>query len=158
MKRLAVIIALLSYCAQPAAASPELAEAWGEKAGELYQTALALRDGAGETAGFEAEIARFSVTASRLAGWIDHEGGPADLGCIFRGMAAEAESQLEALDAGKTAVALERLTLMFSDAELVSAAAIQAVSRETQHVGAGAGVETCRTRPMARRQYFTEQP
>lgn len=158
MKRLAVVIAVLSYCAQSAAASPELAEAWGEKAAELYQTALALREGAEQTAGFEAEIARFSVTASRLAGWIDDENGPADLGCIFRGMAAEAESQLEALDAGKTEDALERLTPMFSDAELVSAAAIQAVGRDTVDNGAEAGAGTCHARPMARRQYFTEQP
>lgn len=156
MKRLAIILLLSSVGALPAGASPELASAWGEKAAELYDQTISIRDGAPVSDRFTDELARFSVTASRLASWIDSENGPSDLGCIFRGMAGESETQLDALETGNRANALQRLTLMFSDAELVSAASIQAIRRDAPDAGKQSA--SCAARPLSHDQYFTDLP
>ncbi len=156
MKRVVAIISLAFAVAMPASASPELASDWGKKAAELYDQTVAIREGERAPARYNDELARFSVTASRLARWIDAEGGPADLGCIFRGMADESEAQLGALESGRKDVAIDRLTLMFSDAELISAASIRAVTRNAR--GADDMTGSCPARPMSRDQYFTDHP
>lgn len=132
MKRLLAILAL-SLLPFSAAASPQLANEWGAKASELYGETAALIEAsdAGETVrvpdAYSTEIGRFSVMAGRLGAWIDGNDGPSDLGCIFRGMAEEGETQLTALDEAATAdethAALKRLATMFSDAEAIAAAA-----------------------------------
>lgn len=156
MKRFVAIMSFALAVSLQAAASPELAGEWGQKAARLHQQTVAMRAGAPAPDGFEDELARFSVTSARLASWIDSQEGPADLGCIFRGMAGEAEAQLVALESGGRAGALDRLIAMFSDAELVSAAAIRAVSRDDQTGADAPG--TCPAHPFRRDQYFTEQP
>lgn len=66
------------------------------------------------------ELQRFGLAASRLSSEIDQRGGPADLRCIFRGMAEETGKQLAAASSAKTgadqATALGRLTHMLEDA------------------------------------------
>ena len=162
MKRCLAIIAILAWPMLTASASPELAADWGRRAAGLYDVTVAMREGAPGRDSYREELARFSVASSRLAGWIDDESGPGDLACIFRGMAQEAETQLHALEAGDVAEALERLTLMFSDAEMVSAAAIRAMRRDhapaRDDAGSDAAAATCPSRPLGQSQYFTEQP
>ncbi len=150
---LALVVILI---AAPAQASPQLAGQWGEKAAQLYAETVHLRSGEAATSRYEDEIARFSTTSARLAEWIDAENGPEDLGCIFRGMAQEAETQLLALESDQRGQALERLTVMFSDAEMVAAAAIAADRNPREASPSQAG--TCPARPLSRTQYLTEQP
>ena len=52
---------------------------------------------------FGFELEQFSVEALMLSRQIDAAGGPIDLRCIFRGMSADAERRLGALNAAETA-------------------------------------------------------
>ena len=112
LKRLIVPIALAAL-ALPAAASPELAESWGARAAALYTESVGYLDTArtGEAPAlpdhYLIDLERFSATATRLGTWNDQVSGAKDLGCIFRGMAEEAEVQLTALEAAKSADASE---------------------------------------------------
>ncbi len=136
LKRL--IPALLGLAlAQTAAASPELAEVWGTKAGDLHAQSAVLRDAndAHLPQNYVRELERFAITATRLGTWNDEQGGAADLGCIFRGMAEEAELQLMALEDAKGPaardVAFNRLVSMFDDAQVISKAAVLAARGES---------------------------
>ena len=127
MKRLIASL-ILSALPFTAAASPELARDWGTKASALYEdTVELLESDASIPDSYETEIGRFALTAGRLGSWIDGSGGPTDLGCIFRGMAEEGETQLMALESAETPGgredSLKRLASMFSDAEAIAAAA-----------------------------------
>ncbi|MEZ5947223.1 MAG: hypothetical protein R3C13_14785 [Hyphomonas sp.] len=132
MKRLFVPI-LLSALAFPATASPELAESWGAEAAALYSETTGLLDTArmGERPALEdaylIDLERFAMTATRLGSWNDEVSGAKDLGCIFRGMAEEAEVQLTALEGAETVraseTALKRLVTLFDDAQEISVAA-----------------------------------
>jgi hypothetical protein len=66
------------------------------------------------------DLQRFGLAASRLSSEIDQRGGPADLRCIFRGMAEETGKQITAANAAATGAeqvrALARLTHMLKDA------------------------------------------
>ena len=66
------------------------------------------------------------MAAIRLSSEIDQRGGPADLRCIFRGMASETDKQLAAISTAATgsaqARALAGLTHMLSDAVLIAPA------------------------------------
>ncbi|WP_300379266.1 hypothetical protein [Henriciella sp.] len=147
MKRmlLALAAAALPFSA---AASPELATQWGVKASDLREdtaSLISVIEASGTVnvpSDFETEIARFSMTASRLGSWIDGNGGPSDLGCIFRGMAEEGEVQLDALDtadsARETHTSLKRLAAMFSDAETIAVAAAQSAGQDGPAAEAGA--------------------
>jgi len=131
MKRLVIAIALF---ATPftASASPELASQWGSKAASLHAqtTDLITMIDQGDSPDFALQylldVQRFAATATRLGSWIDRSSGAKDLGCIFRGMAAEGEVQLDTLDSADdtatTREALRRLATMFSDAEMVAIA------------------------------------
>ncbi len=131
MKRLIAAIAVLAT-PLTAAATPELAHEWGNKAASLHAqttnliTAIDMGEQPDFALSYLLEIERFSVTASRLGQWIDTSNGASDLGCIFRGMAAEGEVQLNTLDgahASDTARdALRRLAAMFADAEMIALA------------------------------------
>lgn len=76
--------------------------------------------------GLVADLQRFGLAASRLSIEIDRAGGPADLRCIFRGMAGETDKQLAAISAAATgsaqAKALAGLDHMLSDAILIAPA------------------------------------
>jgi hypothetical protein len=123
-----------------ASATPELAESWGREARRLH-TETSAQLGA-ETRGapaplrkaYFAEVARFAVTAARLGSWNDAAGGPADFGCIFRGMAEEAELQSAVLETATGAsprlAALQRLTSLFDDAAEIADAAAAAVRQK----------------------------
>lgn len=132
MKR---IIASLACLALPfsADASTELARQWGIEAGRLSLETSDLISAVdmGETADisdtYALDVYRFGRTSADLARWIDHSGGPGDLGCIFRGMANESETQLIELDGPGAAIdqreSLRRLATMFADAEIIAIAA-----------------------------------
>ena len=79
------------------------------------------------TATYALDVYRFGRTSADLARWIDNSNGPNDLGCIFRGMAAESETQLMELESTPAALdqreSLRRLAGMFADAEIIAIAA-----------------------------------
>lgn len=132
MKRLLVSL----FCAAlplQAAASTDLARQWGVEASRLSleTSELIFAVDRGEpmdlTDRFALDIYRFGRTSADLARWVDSSNGPHDLGCIFRGMAAESEGQLLILDSEAALTerreSLRRLAAMFSDAELIAVAA-----------------------------------
>lgn len=149
MKRLCLALAIVALPLS-AAASPELAGDWGVKASGLYQDTVTLiadvdRSGTADIPHeFEVEIGRFAVTATNLGHWVDGNDGPSDLGCIFRGMAEEGEVQLTALyeaeDPAQTRKSLIRLAAMFSDAEIIAAAAMHASDHDGPALAAGTEV------------------
>lgn len=141
MKRI-LIPFTFTLLAGPAAASPELAEIWGAKAATLSAQSADLLIAAQHgrlpalDEDYVIELERFALNATRLGSWNDVSGGPAALGCTFRSLGAEAESQLEALEAAHTAhsseTALLHLMTLFDDAQdLSSAAAWAARHRST---------------------------
>lgn len=132
MKRLLACLAIA--CAPlTAAASPELANQWGNEASDLRQrtaTMIASIDmglQAEMDSTYELDVYRFANTSAGLSIWIDQTEGPKDLGCIFRGMRAEADTQLGKLDDMSdpltTRETLRRLATMFADAEMIADAA-----------------------------------
>jgi len=134
MKRLFIaLIFSFGLSGLSALASPEMAEIWGKDAAALKQQTsdlIANIDMGGKNEVPESyilNVSRFGRTADGLAIWNDTSGGPKDLGCIFRGMAAESEDQtLDLLDIEDVLVArdhLKRLEGMFSDAQLIARAA-----------------------------------
>lgn len=159
MKRLlcALVLAAVPFSA---AASPQLANEWGAKASELYGETVTLLNAseAGDTITvpdtYEVEIGRFAVMAGRLGSWIDGNDGPSDLGCIFRGMAQEGEVQLDALDSASNQAEIEtglkRLATMFSDAEIIAAAAAQSDGEDVP-VAARPTATSCAANPEAMR-------
>lgn len=153
LKRLCLIVAV---CALPltAQASPELAKVWGQQAaalsnetGELI-TAIDKDEPAIASDDYFVRLDKFARTSAQLGKWIDATDGPHDLGCIFRGMHVEANTQGEALDVADTAemrrAAMTRLATMFSDAEMISAAASQRTATptlDTRHSTEGCPME-----------------
>lgn len=135
MKRLVLSFATL-LLAQMAHATPETAEHWGERAESLHVSTLAMLHDvkAGKPTDLSAtyvdELTRFAITAGRLAVWVDETGGAEDFGCIYRGMAEEAELQLYALEAASTdaaaATALTRIAGMLDDAQMIAIASANA--------------------------------
>ncbi len=132
MKRFLICL----FCAAlplQAAASTDLARQWGAEASRLSleTSELIFAVDRGEpmdlTDRFTLDIYRFGRTSADLAHWVDSSSGPHDLGCIFRGMAAESEEQLLILDSEAALTeqreSLRRLASMFSDAELIAVAA-----------------------------------
>lgn len=132
MKRFLTCLALL---AAPfvANASPEMAKQWGVEAADLRERTADLISeidmGITPTIDdiYELDVYRFGRSSAGLAIWIDSSDGPKDLACIFRGMAAESETQLMSLedlsDKLKSRESLRRLSTMFADAEMISHAA-----------------------------------
>lgn len=155
MKRVLLPLTL-TLLAGPAAASPELAELWGAKAATLSAQSADLLNAAQHgrmpalDEDYVIELERFALNATRLGSWSDASGSPAALGCTFRSLGAEAESQLEALEAAHTVrsseIALAQLMTLFDDArDLSSAAAWAARHRSTQPEAASAanGPDAC---------------
>lgn len=137
MKRL--IFALSIAFAPFANASPELAEQFGVKARILYQDSVEianhLRNGDEQELpdAFVDQLAIFAGTALKLGSWSDAQAGVSDFGCIFRGMAEEADVQIGELETAVStsdkSAALSRLIAMFDDAQSIAAAAAHASRR-----------------------------
>ncbi|MEL6693931.1 MAG: hypothetical protein AAFQ12_12995 [Pseudomonadota bacterium] len=132
MKRLITSFILLLFPLS-AGASIDLAQQWGQEAGRLsgetanMMLAIDLGEDLTLTDAFALDVYRFGRTSADLAIWIDDTKGPNDLGCIFRGMAAESETQLETLetstDIQPKRESLRRLASVFADAEMIAIAA-----------------------------------
>jgi len=148
MKRLFACL-LLSAMPMSANASPELAETWGARAALLYEdtTAMLSLARAGEPTLVDEvyidEMITFASTATKLGSWSDSSGAAADFGCIFRGMAEEADVQLAEMEEAETkadrVAALSRLTVMFDDAQTIAAAAAHAARSGAPVKGAEVG-------------------
>jgi len=134
MKRILVALALALIVAAPAAAETLAQQVKAEASRLLVQvkaaeTAAKARPSAKPARlapGLISDLQRFGLATSRLSVEIDQRGGPADLRCIFRGMAAEADAQLQAASSAATgatqAKALSRINHMLSDAVLIAPA------------------------------------
>ncbi|MEL7032694.1 MAG: hypothetical protein AAGL97_01525 [Pseudomonadota bacterium] len=132
MKRLLVCLCLFA-APLTANANTDLARQWGMEASRLsletsnLMAAVDMGESADITDTFALDVYRFGRTSADLARWIDHSNGPNDLGCIFRGMAAESETQLIELESTPGALdqreSLRRLSVMFADAEIIAIAA-----------------------------------
>lgn len=132
MKRFLACLCLLA-APLTAEASTELARQWGMEAGRLSQetsnliTSVDLGEPAQISDAYALDVYRFGRTSADLARWIDRSNGPGDLGCIFRGMASESETQLIELESPPTHLhqreSLRRLAVMFADAEMIAIAA-----------------------------------
>lgn len=162
MKRLltSCLLLLLPLSAQ---ASTDLAQQWGKEAGRLssqtvdMMLAIDLGEDMTLTDQFALDVYRFGRTSADLAVWIDNSKGPNDLGCIFRGMAAESEKQLQTLETSTETQpqreSLRRLASVFADAEMIAIAAQQRApapslisksSHATCSADAGSVLETLR--------------
>ena len=133
--------------AAPAYASPETAEDWGAQASDLYGTTTTLLQALNSPQNSDLEdeyvdgLARFAIIAGRLAVWVDTSGGAKDFGCIYRGMAEEAELQLDALETASTKAdakaALTRIATMLDDAQTIAVASAHAARTGTNTAPAG---------------------
>ena len=127
---------ILGITASTAAASPETAENWGVQASDIYSTVEELLSEQSPasvsilSADFEDKMIRFASTASHLAIWTDETQSSPDLGCIYRGMAEEAELQLLALESAASSAdvkaALKRIASMTDDAQAIAVASAHA--------------------------------
>lgn len=134
MKRILAVLALAACLAAPAAADTLAQQVQAEASRLLTQvrsaeaTARARPSAkpAALTPALVADLQRFGLAAVRLSSEIDKAGGPADLRCIFRGMAGETDKQLAAISVATTgaaqAKALSGLSHMLSDAVLIAPA------------------------------------
>lgn len=157
LKRILTVAALIAWPLS-ASADADLAAAWGHKAGALYVTTLDALEGETVPATFEGDLIRFAVTSARLGGWVDETSGPGDLGCIFRGMAEEAELQLDLLDDPVARQgALKRLATLFYDAENIAAAAVHANAHPSGY-NEVQQPSICAANGHRVVQYLTEQP
>jgi hypothetical protein len=128
MKRILAAMALAALLVAPAEADTLAQQVQAEAARLLGQVsslekAARAKPGAKAVAlvpALQSDLQRFGLAASRLSTEIDAAGGPADLRCIFRGMAEETGKQLVvasgAATNGDQAKALARLSHMLSDA------------------------------------------
>ncbi len=154
---------LLLFLPLSAQASTDLAQQWGKEAGRLssqtvdMMLAIDLGEDMTLTDQFALDVYRFGRTSADLAVWIDNSKGPNDLGCIFRGMAAESETQLQTLETSTETQpqreSLRRLASVFADAEMIAIAAQQRApapslisksSHATCSADAGSVLETLR--------------
>lgn len=132
MKRTLISLALVCTVSLPATASDAgLVRSWAEEAGGLHE-ALSELPNHDLPSDLESRLVRFGRISSRLAISGDEDAPvPADLVCIFNGMAAETSNQLTALDEAESQsdadTAFERLMIMLADAGDVGEAAALAM-------------------------------
>lgn len=134
MKRILAAFALAALLALPAAADTLAQQIHTEasrlllqvKSAEAAANAKPSARPAPLSPALVADLQRFGLAAVRLSREIDKAGGPTDLRCIFRGMAAETDNQLKAASGATNgaaqAKALSRLNHMLSDAVLIAPA------------------------------------
>ena len=143
LKQIAICLAALTLSSTSIAlASPEAAEEWGSQASALYNTTTELLGSLEAKTSEENEaeyldgLAEFSVIAGRLAVWVDSSGGAKDFGCIYRGMAEEAELQLNALETATSQAdakaALTRIATMLDDAQIIAVASAHSARHGTE--------------------------
>lgn len=125
-----IAFAAMSLSAQ---ASTDLARQWGLEAtrlsAETRDMILAIDRGevpdVSDT--YAVDVYRFGRTSADLAYWTESINGSHRLGCIFQSMATESEDQLIALetlnDVQDRRDSLQRLSVLFSNAERVAVAA-----------------------------------
>lgn len=132
MKRAVLALCLILAPAADAGPPSGLAETAGALRTGVERQAKAAADApARDAQALPADLQRgletFGLAASRLSLTIDAAGGPADLRCIFRGMAEETGVQLSALKAARREAdrlqPLSRLAAMLADAEQIAPAA-----------------------------------
>jgi hypothetical protein len=164
---IALVFALTAVGLGPARASPDTIYQLGAKAEALKDEAIAWRDrleGADAAQplppGYDMELVRFADVAKGIGSELDAHGAPIDLGCIFRGMAEEAELQSNALktapNAGHQYIALGRLIAMFDDAAVIAPDAARTLKGKPDTPQATLG--GCEANPEATAQYLTLQP
>lgn len=164
MKRILLALTACGFAAT-AHATPETAEDWGARASALYgETTSLLTDvKTGQNTQLSADytdaLANFSIIAGRLAIWVDETGGARDFGCIYRGMAEEAEIQLDALETAKSnetaEAALTRIATMLDDAQSIAVASAHAARNGNTNA---APTGHCPASAISLDQYLTEQP
>jgi len=132
MKRLLACLCMF-IAPLSAEANTDLARQWGVEASRLSLetadliTAVDLGKSSDISETYTLDVYRFGRTSADLARWIDRSNGPNDLGCIFRGMATESQTQLIELESSQVETdhreSLRRLAVMFADAEMIAIAA-----------------------------------
>lgn len=134
MKRILAAFALATCLGAPAAADTLAQQVQAEASRLLTQVRSAEAAAQARPSARPAPLApalvldlqRFGMAAIRLSSEIDQRGGPADLRCIFRGMAGETDKQLAAISTAATgsaqARALAGLTHILSDAVVIAPA------------------------------------
>ncbi|MEL6955361.1 MAG: hypothetical protein AAFO88_01840 [Pseudomonadota bacterium] len=151
-----VLAALALALAGPLAhADQDLAREWSRTAAQLSGEVQEALSGEPLGAQIEDELAKFSVTAARLA----HQSEAEDLACIFRGMAEDTEVQLDRLSQSDERLsALRRLATLLHDAEAIGlAASLKLPNNQTGTSGARVA-PACSADAHGTVQYLTEQP
>jgi hypothetical protein len=155
MKRILAALALGLLTALPAVADTLAGQVQTEAARLLTQVKAAEATAKARPSAAPAPLApalvsdlqRFGLAASRLSVEIDQRGGPTDLRCIFRGMAAEADAQLSAASSAKTgaaqAKALSRINHLLSDAVLIAPAVGGAAQAKAAANAVSAAAQQC---------------
>lgn len=167
MKRVLISLILACSSATAAAASPDLAMKWGADATSLYSESVThlgqVEQNKAPTElsdSFVDRIVRFAIEATRLGKWMDENTDTTDFGCIFRGMAEEADRQLQEIVQSRSpaeqAASLKRIIAMFDDAQTIAVAALEVAN--TGEASQAPTAHQCLANSVAVDQYFTEQP
>jgi hypothetical protein len=98
----ALAAALLLFTGLAATAHGDQPDAFIAFSQSLQDEAEAL-NGMAPPEAFLMRTSQFVTQARAVADWIQAEGGPVDLPCIFRGMAADVEARAEALTSASAA-------------------------------------------------------
>lgn len=165
LARLTAFAIIAATIAAPAfAGDGALSQAYrsmSENGAALESRAEAVMAGEASRQDLEALLAHFSITAAKAGEAIDTHDGPKDLGCIYRGMAADAKLQADRLKDGAQAKdAIKTVAALGSDAVLVTP------EPETKAAGEDPYAGLPMSCPMAEGEmsaaqlsaYFTEQP
>jgi hypothetical protein len=154
-----LLVCALHLCPTFAGAETQLATDWSRAASMLSAEVHLALDGDPLSPAAEHDLARFAVNAERLANEMSAKAGAEDLGCIFRGMAEEADLQLRLLHMpGQRQQALRRLATLLHDAEAIGLAASHLSGRQAVLDTHSGDPASCPANPEAARQYLTEQP
>ncbi|WP_022699076.1 hypothetical protein [Euryhalocaulis caribicus] len=152
--------ALLVFAAVPAWAGNdplnETYQSMSNAGAALRADAEAVQTGDSSAEALLTRLSDFAQTASAAGAAIDANEGPHDLGCIYRGMAADAALQADRLRGGEKDDAIETVRLLGDDAVLVT----PETEAETQDP-TGMPMGSCPVEKMSADQlsaYFTEQP
>lgn len=132
-----------------------------ENGAALQSRAEAAMAGDASKQDLEALLAHFSITAAKAGEAIDANNGPHDLGCIYRGMAADARLQADRLKDGAQAEdAMRTAAALGSDAVLVTPEAGTKGAQEDPYAGLpmSCPVEQGEMTAAQLSAYFTEQP
>lgn len=122
-----IVLALAVIAVEPASAhdaGPADVHAFAQRADTLKAEAMA-RSGATLSVGtpsadFAAEVSAFAREARTLATALSANNAPSDLPCIFRGMAEDAEHQLETLNGAEAQQAYYELGALFDEAAQIA--------------------------------------